>query len=179
MQATLKNNFMPYHSSMSANTISPCHTANYFSDAKQVVVLGAFRLQYFMLQQGNVHTTVINVSVDTSLAALVFGPCQLPPTGRSIHINHRLTASFCQPSLKAEHQDTFNNRAASLISCIAVFVCFHGVNKLHTSRAGLAEEEEEAKTFVVCNEQEKLQIGVALLPQKRWQLVFRPALRPK
>lgn len=114
MQTTLKNNFMPYHSSMSANTISPCHTANYFSDAKQVVVLGAFRLQYFMLQQGNVYTTVINVSVDTSIAALVFGPCQLHPTGRSIHINHRLTASFCQPSLKAEHQDMFNNRAASL-----------------------------------------------------------------
>lgn len=43
----------------------------------------------------------------------------------------------------------FNNTAASLISCIAVFICFHGVNMLHTSRAGLAEEEKEANTFAV------------------------------
>lgn len=55
--------------------ISPHLTASYFSDAPQVVVLGAFRMQYFILQQGNVYTIVTNVSADTSIPGLVFGPC--------------------------------------------------------------------------------------------------------
>jgi len=45
----------------------------------------------------------------------------------------------------------FNYRDASLISCIAVSVCFRegNMDTLHTERAGLAEEEEEDNTFAV------------------------------
>lgn len=110
-----------------------------------------------MFQQANVYTTVTNVSAN--ITALAFGPCQLYPTGRTICIYQRLTASFCQLSLKAEHQDTFSYRAPLLI--IAGFVCFHGVNidTLHTNRAGLAEEEEEANTFAVLQQAEKAAVN--------------------
>lgn len=72
---------------------------------------------------------------------------------------------FCQLSLKAEHQDVLNHRAASLVSCITVFLCFHGVNvdTLHTNRAGLAEEEEEANTFAVLHQAGKAAVSSGFL----------------